>query len=152
MSSNREPHFIASEVFLDGIKRPTKDRTSLSAGLPPSAPLVQCVGYRAREFMGTLLEFTDDLGTPQIVRYEKGQKFDLHHDWYDSPQMLKDGTRRWFNRLGSFFVYLEANDVEEGETWFPYLKYKYDGLGVRDGRGEKWISGGEDGGVKFVPR
>jgi len=102
--------------------------------------------------MGTLLEFTDDLGTPQIVRYEKGQKFDLHHDWYDSPQMLKDGTRRWFNRLGSFFVYLEAKDVEEGETWFPYLKYKYDGLGVKDGHGEKWISGGEGGGVKFVPR
>jgi hypothetical protein len=49
-------------------------------------------------------------------------------------------------------VYLQARDVEEWQTWFPYLECKYDGLGVRDGRGEKWISGGEDGGVKFVLR
>jgi prolyl 4-hydroxylase len=85
MLFSREHHLATPEIFLNGIKCPSTDRISLSAGLPPLAPLAQWVSYRAREFMGALLEFTDDLGTPQIVRYEKGEKFDFHHDWYDSP-------------------------------------------------------------------
>jgi prolyl 4-hydroxylase len=43
--------------------------------------------------MGTLLLPNGDFGTPQMVSYEKGERFDIHHDWYDEPQILRDGTQ-----------------------------------------------------------
>lgn len=78
-----------------------------------------------------------------MVRYETGERFDLHHDWYDTPQQVRDGSGRMFNRIASFFVYLE-DECEEGETWFPYIE------GTVDGKG-KWRKH-EDGGLAFSPR
>jgi len=79
-------------------------------------------------------------GLPQIVKYEKGQKFDLHHDWFDDHQLLKSPVSsfplatehhwRRYNRVASFFVYLSAPSSSSassnepsgsGETWFPYI-------------------------------
>ncbi|KAE8442562.1 hypothetical protein EG329_003049 [Mollisiaceae sp. DMI_Dod_QoI] len=145
-----EPNLETSEVYLNGQKRPSTERTSRSGALPPSAPIVQCILTRASSFMGTLLDIDGDFGTPQIVRYEKGEKFDTHHDWYDTPQKMRDGSGRWFNRVASFFVYLDEKEIEGGETWFPFVR-------AREGKGEvKWMrregKGEEEGGTMFVPK
>ncbi|TVY23685.1 Prolyl 4-hydroxylase [Lachnellula hyalina] len=145
---------------------PDRARTSLSGALPPSTPAVSCILGRARSFLGpALLAPTEDFGTPQIVRYAPGGKFDLHYDWYPAPQPLPGGRRGVaFNRVASFFVYLDGLELESesetetevglkkgggdvgGETWFPYIE---SGRG-REGKG-KWRNH-EDGGTAFVPR
>lgn len=107
---------------------------------------MQCVLSRARSFLGTLFSETDDFGTPQLVHYQTGQKFDIHHDWYDSPQPVRGARGRYFNRIASFFVFLE-DKCEGGETWFPYIE----GRGVEEVGEGKWREH-EDGGVAFRPR
>ena len=55
-----------------------------------------------------------------------------------------------FNRVASFFVYLEARGLVDGETWFPFLDNTI--ISNKTGSDEvKWAEG-EDGGIKFVPR
>jgi prolyl 4-hydroxylase len=61
-----------------------------------------------------------EFGVPQLVRYQAGQRFDEHHDWYDSPQPLPSDSEKLFNRVASFFVFLEDN-CTKGETHFPYI-------------------------------
>ena len=117
-----EPHFRPSKVYKYGRNDGTNDRTSSSAGLPRDEPAVLCIMGRAREFMGTLIrDGWDDIGAPQLVRYTAGQKFNIHHDWYDSPQRANDGSRRTWNRIASFFAILQDN-CTDGETYFPHVK------------------------------
>ncbi|ROW04692.1 hypothetical protein VMCG_04753 [Cytospora schulzeri] len=113
-----EPLFKPSTVTKYGRKVDTLDRTSSSAGLPLGNPTVQCVLARARAFMGTMMRGEDEMGPPQLVRYTAGQQFNIHHDWYDTPQRAYDGSRRTFNRIASFFAILE-DDCTDGETYFP---------------------------------
>lgn len=142
----RAPNLAISEVYFNGQKRPSLERTSKSAGLPPTSPVVQCVLSRARNFLGTVLSTTEDFGFPQLVHYQTGQKFDIHHDWYDTPQPVRGAPGRYFNRIASFFVFLE-DQCEGGETWFPYIE----GSGVEELGGGRWKEH-EDGGVAFRPR
>ncbi len=100
------------------------------------------------------------------MNYEPTQKFDLHHDWYDAPVPYRGGQREgrwWWNRIGSFFVYLDlveptlpsnssASNVTKvrdkdigGETWFPNLNF----APGKDGD-SKWRKH-EDGGIAFRP-
>jgi len=82
--------------------------------------------------MGTMLGGDDDFSMPQLVRYRRGQKFDLHSDWYDRPQLVdvetvaKDGQKiteeRHWNRIASFFVFVKNRGVRGGETYFPHIK------------------------------
>jgi prolyl 4-hydroxylase len=103
--------------------------------------------------MGPLLSETDDFGVPQLVQYAPGEKFDVHHDWYDVPQVVKTGDEskrgKRFNRLASFFVFLENEGVVGGETWFPFVEVREDDE-ERDGMG-KWRRH-EEGGTAFRPR
>lgn len=116
-----EPLFKPSQVTKFGKKLDTTDRTSSSAGLPLHDPTVQCVLGRAREFMGTMMvEGKDEMGPPQLVRYTAAQRFNIHHDWYETPQWAYDGSRRKFNRVASFFAILQDN-CTDGETYFPYI-------------------------------
>jgi len=140
-----EPHFKKSEVFLHGRKVPSSQRTSQSAGIPPSDPSTSCILSRARRFMGSTLSPDGDFGTPQLVRYEAGQKFDLHYDWYDTPQRLPDGRR--FNRVASFFVFLQ-DECTEGETWFPHIEENIVS-GEERTKGKMRIH--ENGGMAFRP-
>lgn len=96
--------------------------------------------------MGSFFPPDGDFGTPQLVRYEKGEKFDVHHDWYDEPQPVRGRHARWFNRVASFFVYLEG-ECEGGETWFPHIDIKGEG----EGKWKKYERDGEKG-TAFVPR
>ncbi|KAH9219566.1 hypothetical protein DL95DRAFT_483758 [Leptodontidium sp. 2 PMI_412] len=180
------PSLASSEIYINNQKVASNTRTSRSAGLPPSSPLVSCILKRALSFLGPALPSPSPspnqnqipnqnplalFGTPQIVQYGPGEHFSTHHDWYDSPQVLRDGSmgegRWWFNRWGSFFVYLDEG-VEGGETWFPHVDVSsspsslgdYDGE-LGDGNG-KWVRGldekggkggvGGTGGTKFLPR
>ncbi|OCL14392.1 hypothetical protein AOQ84DRAFT_281168, partial [Glonium stellatum] len=141
-----EGRFRTSEVYLHGRKQHTSDRTSQSAGLPLDNPYVTCVLTRARSFLGTMLLPSENFGMPQLVHYKAKQRFDLHHDWYDSPQLLPDGSGRRFNRVASFFVFLQDN-CTKGETYFPYVT-ALDKKTIGDGRK---IRAYEDGGVVFKP-
>ncbi|KAL2271363.1 hypothetical protein VTJ83DRAFT_734 [Remersonia thermophila] len=118
-----EPRFAPSRVAKYGRVTSTSDRTSVSAGLPRDDPAVQCVLGRARQFLGTMLrDGWDEMGAPQLVRYETGQHFNLHHDWFDVPQWsTKDDDLRKWNRVASFFAILE-DDCTAGETYFPDAK------------------------------
>ncbi|KAL2070538.1 hypothetical protein VTL71DRAFT_13564 [Oculimacula yallundae] len=183
------PSLAPSEIYLNAQKAPSRTRTSRSAGLPPSSPLVSCILDRALLFIGPSLPQSNpsssqpsnlDLnlspnpntnplslfGTPQIVQYGPGEHFATHHDWYDTPQLLRDrdlkigqgqGQGKWmFNRWASFFVYLDEGAVG-GETWFPYIDISAS-LPDSSGKGAtKWRSHrGGDGegnqGVDFLPK
>ncbi|KIH92393.1 hypothetical protein SPBR_03093 [Sporothrix brasiliensis 5110] len=100
-------------------------RTSWSAPLPDVVDdaAVACVLRRAESFLGTVLvPGRDDIGAAQLVHYDNGQKFDLHHDWFRQPRLsdadAAAGRRRLYNRVATFFVVLQAN-CTAGETYFP---------------------------------
>ncbi|CCC07844.1 hypothetical protein SMACR_01409 [Sordaria macrospora] len=117
-----EPRFNPSVVTKYGRQQQTQDRTSSSAGLPRDDPAVKCVLNRARGFMGTMLrDGWDEMGPPQLVRYRAGQRFNVHHDWFDRPLMANDGSNRVWNRVASFFAILQDN-CTKGETHFPHAK------------------------------
>ena len=122
------PDFAPSYVVKHGRRIGTPDRTSQSAGLSRDDPAVRCVLARAQAFLGAALfdEDRDDIGPPQLVRYEPGQRFNVHHDWYDQPQPPARGEMdEWrgssWNRVASFFAILE-DGCEGGETWFPRVE------------------------------
>jgi prolyl 4-hydroxylase len=117
-----EPRFAPSQVTKYGRQQQTSDRTSSSAGLPRDDPAVMCVLNRTRTFLGTMLrDGWDEMGPPQLVRYTSGQRFNVHHDWFEYPQWAPDGSMRKWNRVASFFAILEDN-CTGGETHFPYAK------------------------------
>jgi prolyl 4-hydroxylase len=100
-------------------------RTSWSAPLPDVVDnaAVACVLRRAESFLGTIQQpVRGDMGAAQLVHYDKGQKFDLHHDWFRQPRLsdadAAAGRRRLYNRVATFFVVLQAN-CTAGETYFP---------------------------------
>ncbi|KAK4129131.1 hypothetical protein N657DRAFT_676799 [Parathielavia appendiculata] len=117
-----EPRFAPSQVTKYGRQQQTSDRTSSSAGLPRDDPAVKCVLARTRKFLGTMLrDGWDEMGPPQLVRYSSGQRFNVHHDWFEIPQWAPDGSMRRWNRVASFFAILQDN-CTGGETHFPYAK------------------------------
>ncbi|KAK0630256.1 hypothetical protein B0T17DRAFT_486688 [Bombardia bombarda] len=117
-----EPLFAPSAVTKNGRQQKTSDRTSSSAGLPRNDPAVMCVLNRGRNFLGTMVrDGWDEMGPPQLVRYSTGQRFNVHHDWFDTSRWATDGTSRTWNRLASFFAILQDN-CTGGETHFPYAK------------------------------
>jgi prolyl 4-hydroxylase len=118
-----EGEFQPSVVKKGGRMVDTPDRTSWSAALSRDEPVVECILERSRKFMGTMMApGKDDMGPPQLVRYTAGQRFNIHHDWFERFQPSRDDDRdRYFNRLASFFVILQDN-CTEGETHFPYIK------------------------------
>lgn len=128
--------FEASQVTISGHDTTTSDRTSYSANLPLS-PVTSCISSRARAFLGATLP-AGDIGAPQLVRYTAGQKFNLHYDWYDTPQVLTKTSQR-FNRPASFFAFLEAN-CTGGETFFPHISVPGEG---------RWRA--HEGGTAFKP-
>ncbi|KAK7977745.1 hypothetical protein PG996_003798 [Apiospora saccharicola] len=120
--------FAPSYVVKNGRRIGTPDRTSQSAGLSRDDPAVRCVLARAQAFLGTALfdEARDDIGPPQLVRYEPGQHYNVHHDWYETSQPPARGEvdewrGRGWNRIASFFAILE-DGCEGGETWFPRVE------------------------------
>ncbi|KAJ9157572.1 Sugar/inositol transporter [Pleurostoma richardsiae] len=146
-----EPFLGPSPVTGYGSDASSQARTSWSAPLADDDPAVACVLSRAETFMGTLMApGRDEIGAAQMVRYTTGQKFDLHHDWFQRPR-LKDGDagrQRVYNRVATFFVILEDKCME-GETYFPFIRPISPQDGGRGGS-RVWREH-KDGGLAFRP-
>ncbi len=108
-----------------GAESQSQARTSWSAPLPGSDPVVECVLNRAQAFLGTVLNRGATRWALQMVRYTQGQKFDVHHDWFVRPRLLdadaESGRRRLYNRVATLFAVLECSNCTDGETWFPKI-------------------------------
>jgi len=94
----------------------SKQRTSNSCFLRGNDSVILRVRERVAHFMGAIP--FDGIETPQLVRYQDDQTFNLHMDWFREP--IEDLDGHTYNRLASFFIYLDAN-CTSGETWFPEL-------------------------------
>jgi prolyl 4-hydroxylase len=77
-------------------------------------PVVQCIFSRASEFQGYIPH--ENFEPLQLVRYQVGEHFSLHHD------ALRPEGHTNANRRGSFLVYLKADGVSGGGTHLPYVK------------------------------
>jgi prolyl 4-hydroxylase len=96
----------------------TSQRTSDSCFLPGNDTVVSLVKQRAKYFLGGVPY--DGIEAVQLVRYNEGQKVDLHFDWYQNQLPVSKKTGKRYNRLASFFIYVLA-DCIGGETWFPNI-------------------------------
>lgn len=79
-----------------------------------SNKVVQDLSTRMSELLESSIKNTEYM---QIIRYQKGQFYKLHHDQnaaYNTP---------CGPRVYTFFLYLTTND-EGGETYFPYINVK----------------------------
>ncbi|KAI1845372.1 hypothetical protein JX266_008467 [Neoarthrinium moseri] len=150
-----EAEFAPSEVVKRGHEQRTADRTSQSAGLPADDAAVRCVLGRAEAFMGTLLDGRrGEIGPPQLVRYTAGQRFNVHHDWYDRPQPARRDKRRLgrsWNRVASFFAVLQ-DGCTGGATHFPYVKARARApAGISGAQSNGTWYEHEGGGIAFRP-
>ncbi|KGO76418.1 Prolyl 4-hydroxylase, alpha subunit [Penicillium italicum] len=129
---------------------PDERKTSSSAYLSKSDPVVACIGQRALDFHGGTQRALGDYGNPQLVKYEPGQKNDLHYDWWMVPQ---NRSGRLYNRRTTILAYLDDN-CTRGETYFPLINGMNDSCTECQRAGQKsrfWT--GEDGlGLLFPPR
>ncbi|KAH7405831.1 hypothetical protein DE146DRAFT_649807 [Phaeosphaeria sp. MPI-PUGE-AT-0046c] len=142
-------------LIKDGTVSPA--RTSESCFLPGNDSTVSLIKVRAQHFLGGLA--SDGLEAIQLVRYYPGQKVNLHYDWAKMPKLDRQGRK--YNRLASFFVYLQ-DECTGGETWFPNVtvpeaarlghkkvKLGSEGSGIsvvaNKGSGLFWVNLAEDG-------
>lgn len=64
-----------------------------------------------------MLHLIQNSNLPQVLRYNDGQKYDAHWDWFDDPNSKKQSATQG-NRFATVLLYL--GDVEEGgETSLP---------------------------------
>lgn len=87
------------------------NRTSSSCFLHDSDLLVRTVKARAARQLGVGKNQLEGL---QVVKYEPGQFFNQHHDWFTPDYAKRVGGQREF----TIFVYLTTGD---GPTEFPKL-------------------------------
>jgi prolyl 4-hydroxylase len=117
---DRNPLFKSSGVVDDqGFKKPSENRTSSTAYLPPNDAIVQRIAARAAEFQGFTSYNTPDL---QLTRYYRGQQYKPHVDWYNQFETIINKG----NRITTFFVILESSCTQCG-TRFPNLRLDCDG-------------------------
>ncbi len=93
-----------------------RTRSSTSCMLPVhyNHRAVTAVEQRIADLCGAPLDRLEGL---QVVRYEAGQRFHAHHDWFSGSQ-IKDRKQRRF----TIFCYLNDLQVGQGgETRFPKL-------------------------------
>ncbi|KAK4466082.1 hypothetical protein QBC42DRAFT_259966 [Cladorrhinum samala] len=124
-------------------------RTSDSSVLSSRDPIVSIIRDRAYFVLG----FLPHVGVEafQLVRYHDGDLFGMHHDWF--REALPDGkTGKSYNRLASFFVYLQA-DCEAGATYFPHLPPPpAEMMGDSEGGSERYQTTQNGTGLAVMPR
>lgn len=91
-------------------------RTSDSCFLSGNDTVVSRIKQRAATFMGGVPY--DGMEAVQLVRYVENQKVDLHYDWHQGKLPVSKKSGKSYNRLASFFIYIDAS-CKGGETWFP---------------------------------
>ena len=107
----------------------SKGRTSSNAWCNANCeahPIVKGISKRIERVTGIPLLNYESF---QILRYEKGQKYDVHHDMGKSDVEMPSGPR-----ILTFFLYL--SDVEEGGgTSFPTIRNRETPLVMNPERG-----------------
>jgi len=116
-------------------KRTVQDvRTSTQTWLMTDSPAAKAVVDRILAYTGFPPGSSEAL---QILRYEKGQKYDAHLDYFDPRYYGRQASNR------AVTVYLYLSDVEEGgETQFPRA----------DGKGPTYDFTSCKAGLKVRPR
>jgi prolyl 4-hydroxylase len=120
-----------STVVADGGKKSTKSGIRTSAGMfltKGQTPTVRMVEERVAAAVGLPEENGEGM---QILRYEHGQKYDPHYDYFHDK--INPSPNRGGQRMATMLIYLK--DTEEGgETIFPNAK-KPEGFhdGEKDG-------------------
>lgn len=114
-----------SELFEESQKR--EFRTSYSGNIDPADPLVAAVEARIDNLLGLPHAFGE---TVQGQRYQPGQEFRAHMDWFSTREPYwKEQSRLGGQRCFTAMAYL--NTVEEGgSTDFPNI-----GLSIPPQRG-----------------
>ena len=123
--SESEPHFRASgtsKMDHDVDKPDTTWRTSSQYFLPSDGrPIVQAIDKRTAKLTKTRVSQQEYV---QVLRYNEGQKYDQHHDYFDArfyqkdPETLRNIQHGERNRLATVLWYLTT--VESGgHTIFP---------------------------------
>lgn len=108
----------SSVVDLDGAGSTYTDaRTSFSAFLQKSEdPIVKAIEDR---IAGILACETTQIEPLQVVRYQFGQEYKAHHDYFSEEQLEGQGNNQ---RKHTFLVYLNSFPLEAGGyTAFPKL-------------------------------
>lgn len=99
-------------------------RTSSSTTVPADA-VAACIGERARRFQGLHKPITH-LEPIQLVRYNPGEQYQYHTDWFNEDATRPGGhadVARGGNRVSSFFAYISvSDDIVGGGTAFPKLQ------------------------------
>ncbi|KAJ9644176.1 uncharacterized protein PV06_05161 [Exophiala oligosperma] len=136
------PLFVPSQVYSPDDKAP-KHRTSSSCLLPDDSPLASVIATRALQFLSNVTKTAPPtaprmpeplsyygLEKIQLVKYLPSQYYHHHMDWFDT--LLRDdlpgkgkagrGQGRYYNRVASFFIYLE-DECTGGGTEFPDLDF-----------------------------
>ena len=111
--------FAPSKVYVnhdESNRPPPSYRTSSTSVLPSNDPIVSIIRDRALSVVGFLP--SSGIEALQLVRYGESERFAIHYDWFEGPVL--DSSRMRYNRLASFFLYLDAN-CTSGETYFPQL-------------------------------
>lgn len=108
------PKFSRSSVV--GATGPDASRTSETAWIPKTDPVVQKILVKATELTGKPMENCEDI---QVVRYEPGTFYKAHHD---SCCDCSDGCQSFESeggqRIGTLLIYLNS-EFTDGETHFP---------------------------------
>lgn len=113
------PKFTRSSVL--GQDTPSDVRTSDTAWLPKSDPLVHKLVLKASELTGKSIKHCEDL---QVVRYVPGTYYKEHHDsCCDADTTCSLFAKQGGQRVGTLLVYLN-NDFTDGETYFPKMEQK----------------------------
>ncbi|MEW9856863.1 prolyl hydroxylase family protein [Novosphingobium sp. M1R2S20] len=113
--------------LIDAVARPSElvrdaaydnYRTSFSGDVDQADPIVRAIERRLSDLVGIDLSWGE---TVQGQRYQPGQEFKEHCDWFDTSQPYwRDELRRGGQRSWTAMVYLNA--VEEGgQTEFTRL-------------------------------
>lgn len=95
---------------------PSPQRTSSSAFLRAAEdPVVRDIEQRASKLCAYPLAHFEPL---QVLRYQPGQRYSPHHDYFPRASLGRDGQRH-----ATYFLYL-SDDAAGGETAFPRLGLK----------------------------
>ena len=108
-----KPQLVRSQVaqYKDGANNVDDVRTSSQTWLDVTSGIAKPIAEKIYE----LIDFPPGSSEMlQILRYEVGQKYDAHNDYFDPKLYGPQSSNR------AVTVYLYLSDVEEGgHTWFP---------------------------------
>jgi prolyl 4-hydroxylase len=102
-------------ILENGTRMLDEQRTSSTAFLGKSDPVVECILHRAAEIQG--LHDINEMEDLQITAYAESQQYRPHYDWF-AENLIP--SMEYKNRISTFFVTIDA-DCENCGTQFPRL-------------------------------